>query len=320
MRATGDEVGNLVERADATSSAHRSAVEGSGGAGKFQLTVEGPVIQESVDEAGVEDVACTSGIDYGDAEGWGVEELSSVEGENTFLAEGCCGKATRVSALHLAESLFEIGLGCEARGEVAADDEVVDVTNEILDVGVEFVEVRDDGDVGFARPGGGQDGGFGVVTVDVKGTGVSDPIAIEIGGTEAKTVISADQDGAFALGIDEDQRLSAGGAGNSDNPGVDTGVGSGMREGFAVEGGGKIVTKFTDVASAETPMLAGDNGGGDLPAGQSADGRVFGLGATGGVRGKRDDRVGGVEANADEVNLRGFCHVLTVNELPFDRR
>ncbi len=62
-------------------------------------------------------------------------------------------------------------------------------------------------------------------------------------------------------------------------------------------------------------MLAGDYGGGYLSAGERADGGVFGLGAAGGVGGERDDRVGGVEANTDEVNLRGFRHLSTVNEL-----
>ena len=62
-------------------------------------------------------------------------------------------------------------------------------------------------------------------------------------------------------------------------------------------------------------MLACDDGAGHLSARESADGGVFGLGATRGVGGERDDRVGGVEANAYEVNLRGFCHLLNVNEI-----
>ena len=51
--------------------------------------------------------------------------------------------------------------------KVAGDNEVVDIIEEGLDVGVEFVEIRDDGDVGLAGPGGGEDRGFGVIAVDV---------------------------------------------------------------------------------------------------------------------------------------------------------
>ena len=201
------------------------------------------------------------------------------------------------------------------RREVAGDDEIVDVGDEGFDVGVEFVEVGDDGDVRFAGPGGGEDGGFGVVAVDVEGAGVGDPFAIEVGGAEAEAVVAADEDGAFALGVDEDEGLRAGGAGDRDEASFDTGIGTGVGKGFAVEGGGEIVAEFADVAGAEAPVLAGDDGGSDLSAREGADGGIFGLGAASRVSGEGDDGVGGVEANADEVNLRGFCHVLTVNEL-----
>ena len=215
----------------------------------------------------------------GDAEGGGVEELVAVEGEDAVGAEGGGGEAAVVAAVHLAEGLFEVGLGGEAGGKVAADDEVVDVGEEGFDVGVEFVEVGDDGDVGFAGPGGGEDGGFGVVAVDVEGAGVGDPFAMEIGGVEDEALVAAAEDGALALGVDEDEGLGAGDAGDGDDAGFDAGVG----EGFAMEGGGEVVAEFADVAGAETPVLAGDDGGGDLSAGESADGGVFGLGAAGGV-------------------------------------
>ncbi len=49
-------------------------------------------------------------------------------------------------------------------------------------------------------------------------------------------------------------------------------------------------------------MLAGDDGGRDLSAGEGGDGGVFGFGAAGGVGFERDDGVGGVETYADEVD------------------
>ncbi len=91
-------------------------------------------------------------------------------------------------------------------------------------------------------------------------------------------------------------------AGDGDDAGVDTGSGR-VVEGFAMEGGGEVVAELADVACAETPVLAGDYGGGDLSAGEGADGGVFGLGAAGGEFGEGDDGVGGVEAYADQVDL-----------------
>ena len=145
----------------------------------------------------------------------------------------------------------------------------------------------------------------------MEGAGVDDPVAVEVGGVEGEALVAAAEDGALAFGVDEDEGLGAGCAGDGDDAGFDTGVG----EGFAMEGGGEVVAEFADVAGAEAPVLAGDDGGGDLSAGEGADGGVFGLGAAGGVGGERDDGVGGVEADADKVDLRRFRHGFTVNEL-----
>jgi len=275
--AGGDEIGDVVERVDAAASADCGAVQCGGGAGEIELAVEGPVFEESVDEACVEDVARACGVDYRDAEGRGMEEAFAIECEDAFLAEGGGGEAAVVAAVHLAEGLFEIGLGCETRGKVAGHDEVVDVGDECFDVRVELIEIGDDGDAGFTGPGGGEDGGFGVVSVDMEGAGVDDPLAVEIGGVEGETFVAADEDGALALGVDEDEGLRAGGAGDGDDASVDTGFGAGMGEGFAMEGAGEVVAEFADVAGAEAPVLAGDDGGGYLSAGKSGDGGVFGF-------------------------------------------
>ncbi len=310
MGAGGHEVFDVFEGLDAASGAYGSAVEGGGGAGEVELAVERPVLQQAVDEAGVEDVSGAGGVDDGDAVGGGVVEVLAVPGEDAVVAEGRGGEAAAVAAVHLAEGFFEVGLAHEAGGEVAADDEVVDVGEEVFDVGVELVEVGDDGDSGGAGPGGGEGGGGGVVAVDVEGAGVDDPVAVEIGGVEGEAFVAAAEDGALAFGVDEDEGLGAGSAGDGDDAGFDAGVG----EGFAMEGGGEVVAEFADVAGAQAPVLAGDDGGRDLSAGEGADGGVFGLGAAGGVGGERDNGVGGVQSDADKVNLRRFRHGFTVNE------
>ncbi len=159
------------------------------------------------------------------------------------------------------------------------------------------------GTAGFAGPAGGEGGGGGVVAVDVEGAGVDDPVALEVGGLEDEAFVAAAEDGALAFGVDEDEGLGARGAGDGDDAGVDTGIGAGVVEGFAMEGGGEVVAELADVAGLHAPVLAGDDGGGDLSAGKGADGGVLGLGAAGGELGEGDDGVGGVEAYSDEVDL-----------------
>jgi len=84
MDAGCDEVGDLRERSDASAGSYGGAVESSGGAGEFELAIEGPVLQQSIDEACVEDVAGPGGVDYWDAEGWDVEQAGAVEGQHSF--------------------------------------------------------------------------------------------------------------------------------------------------------------------------------------------------------------------------------------------
>jgi hypothetical protein len=235
----------------------------------------------------MEDVACTGGIDNGDAIGGSVEELFTVPGENAFLTERCGGESTGVTALHLAKSLLEVGLGHQARGEVAANDEIVDVGEKILDVGIELIEVGDDGDVGFASPGGGQDGGLGVEAVYVQGAGVGDPFALKVRGVKGESFVAAGEDCALTRGVDEDEGLLADAAGSGDEMGFDTGA----SEGFAMEGSCCIITDFADVASGHTPVLAGYDCSGHLSAGENCGGRVFDLGAACGIGGEGDDRV-----------------------------
>jgi len=74
----------------------------------------------------------------------------------------------------------------------------------------------------------------------------------------------------------------------------------------AMEGGGWVVADFANVASAQSPGLAGDHGGGDLPAGEDVGGAEFDLGAGGGVVVNGNEGVGSVEADTDDVDSFGW--------------
>jgi hypothetical protein len=304
LGAGGDEVFGGFDGLDAAAGADRHAVEGGGGAGEVELAREGPALEETVDEAGVEDVAGSGGVGDRDTVGGGLVEMLAVPGEDALGAEGGGGETAAVAALHELEGAFEAGLVHQARGEVAADDEIVDVFEEVVDAGVGLVEIGDDGDGGGAGPAGGLDGGGGVVAVDMEGAGVDDPVALEVVGLEGEAVVAAAEDGALALGIDEDEGLGAGAAGDGGDAGFDTGVG----EGLVVECGGDIVAQLADIAGAEAPVLAGDDGGGDLSAGEEGEVAVLGLGAAGGIGGEGNYGVGGVEADADEIDLGKLRH------------
>ena len=310
MGAGGDEGFDFGYGLDGSAGAYGGAVEGCGCAGEVELAGEGPVLEEAVDEAGVKDVSGAGGVEDGDVVGGSVVEGVAVVGEDAVGAEGGGGEAAVVAAVHLLKCAFEVGLLHETGGEVAGDDGVVDVGEELFDAGVELVEVGDDGDIGLAGPASGLGGGGGVVAVDVEGAGVDDPLALEVGGLEdeAGFGVAADEDGALAFGVDEDEGLGAGCSGDGDDTGFDAGVG----EGLAMKGGGEIVAELADVAGLESPELAGDDSGGDLSAGENRGGGVLDLGAADGVFGEGNDGVGGVEAYAYEVDLGRGLHVFMV--------
>src|SRR6266478_6625728 len=81
----------------------------------------------------------------------------------------------------------------------------------------------------------------------------------------------------------------------------------------AVQGGGKVVTDFADVTRAKSPGLAGDHGGGDLAARENVGGAEFDLGAGRRIVMDRNERVGGVEADTDDVDFGDDGHLAGPN-------
>ena len=228
-------------------------------------------------------------------------ELRAVVGQDAFGAEGGGGQAGVVFCADGGEGLAEVGFAGDAAGDVAAGDQVIDEREKGIDAGVEIVEIGDYGDGGLACPGGGGGGGCGVMAIEVEGAGLADPILIEVGGLEGEAVVALPEDGALAGVVDQDEGLLAGAAGSGEEMGFDAEIG----EFGAVQGGGEVVADFADVAGAESPGLAGDHGGGGLSAGENAGGAEFDLGAGCGIVVQRDEGVGSVEADADDVD-RGW--------------
>jgi len=289
---------------DAGAGAEGGAVEGGGGASEIELAGQGPALQEGVDEGGVEDVSGAGSVDGIDAEGGGVVELRSVPGEDTFFAK-CCGSEARAKAfLEGGQRVFQVGFLHEATGDVSAGDEIVDGLQECFHSRVKIIHIGDDGNFGSAGPARRCGGSDSIVSIDVKSAGVDDPVLLEFFGAQGEAIVTFPENGAFAGVVDEDESLLAGAAGGGEEVGFDAGT----SKFGAMEYGGVVVTDFADVARAQTPLLAGDHGGGDLAAGQDLRGAKFDFGAAGGIVCDGNESVGGVEADADDVEHRGVRH------------
>ena len=284
---------------DVPAGADASAIEGGGGAGEFELARQRPILQQSINKTSVEDVAGAGGVDGVDAKRGRVVELRAVVGEDAFGAERRGGEARAIAAADCRKRFAQIGFVGDAAGNVAAGDEVIDQREESVDAGVEFVEIGNDGNACGACPGGGDGCGGSVVAIEVEGAGFEDPLAAEVAGLKGETVVALPEYGALAGIVDEDEGLLTGAARRGEEMRFYAEAG----EFGAVQGGGGIVANFSDVAGAQSPGLASDHGGGDLAAGENVGGAEFDLGAGSGVGVNGNERVGGVQTDADDVDF-----------------
>jgi hypothetical protein len=142
------------------------------------------------------------------------------------------------------------------------------------------------------------------VAVEVEGVGLEDPLALKVIRSESETVVALPEDGALAGVVDKDEGLLAGAAWGGEKMRLY----SATREFGAMQGRGGIVANFADVSRAQSPELAGDHGGGDLASGENVGGAEFNLGARSGVAVNGNERVGGVQANADDVDFKDAGH------------
>lgn len=268
---SGHELFDSCDGANAAPGSGIHAVQGGGSAGEIELALEGPgmagqILKHGVDKGCVEDVACAGGVDDRDFECGSAEQAMAVPCDDPLLAECGGGEARAVTVEQSSECSFEVGLAHVLSGEVAADDDVVDVFKQHFNAGVALIEIGDDGDVCFVCPLGGEGAGCGVESVNVQEAGRRDPLALQIFGLKDHSLVALTEHGAFAF-VDHDDVLQTGGAGNSDDPGVNSAVLTGAGEGFAVQAGGVIFAQLADVARRKAPGLAGDNSGCSLTSG-----------------------------------------------------
>ncbi len=121
---------------------------------------------------------------------------------------------------------------------------------------------------------------------------------------QRQAVVAFPKDGTFAAVIDKDESLLAGTAGRGEKMGFDAEAGK-FR---AMQLGGDVVADFADVARAQAPLPAGNHGGGDLAAGKHFRGTKFDLGAARRIMRDGNQRVCGVEADADNIHFGRIRH------------
>src|SRR5260370_26065459 len=198
----GDEMLDGCDGLDTAAGADGGGVGGGGGGGEMELGVEGPALQEAVDEAGVKNVSGAGGVNGLNVEGGCVVELRSVPGQDALFAE--CGGSEAGAKLFLegGQGFFQVRLFREATGDISAGDEVVDALQEGFHAGVEFIYVGDDGNAGGARPVRGDRCSGGILSIHVTGACLHHPFLPDVFPTWRQTFFPLSQNIPFARIVD----------------------------------------------------------------------------------------------------------------------
>src|SRR5260370_1792644 len=150
--AGSDEALDGVHGLNAAAGADGGAVEGGGGAGKIELALQGPALQEPVNKSRMKNISGTSGVNRLHAKSTGVVELRPVPCQYAFFAECCGGKAATKSFAKRGQGLPQIRFFHQPPGDIPAGDEVVDAFQECVDAGIKFVPISNDGKAGGTSP------------------------------------------------------------------------------------------------------------------------------------------------------------------------
>src|SRR3569833_1035392 len=106
VRGVSHELFDGFDVLDSAACAGAGAVEGGSGAGEVELLDERPLLKETVDEAGVEDVAGSGGDGDRDVVGGIQVEVVAVPSDDAVGSEGGGGELAAVAVLDFAEGLL----------------------------------------------------------------------------------------------------------------------------------------------------------------------------------------------------------------------
>src|SRR5260370_14952205 len=181
------------------------AVERGGGAGKIELALQGPALQEPVNKTGVKNVSGASSVNGLDAKRGGVVELRTVPRQYAFFAQRRSGKAAAKSFPKRGQGLAQIRFFHQPPRNIPAGNEVVDALQERVHARIKFVHVGDDRNAGGASPARGCSRSSRIRSIYMKGAGIDDPIAADFFRTQSQAVVPFPKNGTFAGVIDEDE-------------------------------------------------------------------------------------------------------------------
>jgi hypothetical protein len=100
------ELFNRLDRLNTAPGSDRRTVQCSRGASEIELSLEGPILKESIDKPGVEDISSAGGIDHWNTISRSVVYLLSIPRQHTFVTQRRGRETASIAALHLTQCHF----------------------------------------------------------------------------------------------------------------------------------------------------------------------------------------------------------------------
>lgn len=248
----------------------------------------------------MEDISSACCVNDRDAKSGYVVELNAVPGQNAILTERGGGKSMTKAALHGLKRLSQRGGSCEALGKIAADDSVIGEGKQIVEIGVNLVEVGDDRDTCRARPLRGLNGRGSVVAIQMQKTSAGNPFAAQLTGMKVLARIAMPQHGALTVLVQQDNALPAVAIRHGGAMGFDAKA-SKFRP---MKSGSGVIAKFANVARGQRPRGARGNGRRYLSSGKSGKAGKLKFGSGDRKMRKRNHGIDGIKAEADNIDGR----------------
>lgn len=263
----------------------------------------------------MEEVACAGGVGDADFVGGRIPEAMAIPGEGAVDPQRRADGAAPIGSFEKRKRFEELPLAGSGAGQIPGGDWVIDEREQFRKSRGPVVEIGNYRDICCARPGGRFARGGRVVSINIEKPRGVDPTPLEKGRGNGEARIAAPDDGAFTrLRFNENEGHLAkcfGRAYEMESDAFTPKV-------AAMEFRQVVVADTADVASAQSPALAGNRRGGDLAAEQNLRMESFDLRAEGGELSHLQNGIGGVFSDCQDVEFlrshRPMCRVTEERE------
>src|SRR5689334_4946183 len=202
--ATPHQVARLLRSGDSASCSEPGTIQGRHGVGKLERVLQACSLEHRITERSVKDVSGAGGVDTVHRETGRVNETSVFTGQRAIAPESYRGDAHFVFVLDALERAERIALAGPARGKFGAADQVIHAAEDLIEAGVNIIDIHAHRNSVLAGDAGSAGNGRRVVSVDVEHPRAGDLLGSNVRRIQRQAIRPIPKDGALASGFVDD--------------------------------------------------------------------------------------------------------------------